>query len=86
MAGRPAVKLGNCVECWNLLAIGMSEYRSGNDAAAQKALLAAAEAVKNTFEVAPDLTGTSSFFRRRACFGRASAARDTSSRSQPRGR
>ena len=32
---RTAVKLGNGGE-WNLLALGMAEYRSGNDAAAEK--------------------------------------------------
>jgi tetratricopeptide (TPR) repeat protein len=42
-----------------LMALGMAEYRSGNDGAAQQALLTAAAAVKNNIYV----TGTSAFFR-----------------------
>jgi hypothetical protein len=74
---RSAVKLGNGVEWWNLLAVGMAEYRSGNDAAAEQALLAAAEAVKNTPADAPYLTGISSFFRAMSLFrqGRRDEAR-----------
>ena len=66
--GRSAVKLGNGVEWWNLLAIGMSEYRSSNDTAAAKALLAAVESVKNSPLDAPHVTGSSSFFRAMSLF------------------
>ncbi len=45
---------------WVLLALGMAEYRGGNHAAAEKALLAAAESVHSD----PwRITGTASFFR-----------------------
>jgi eukaryotic-like serine/threonine-protein kinase len=57
------VKLGQRGE-WNLLALGMAEYRSGNDAAADKALLDAAEAGKNTAWV----TGISAFYRAMSLF------------------
>ena len=44
---------------WRLLALGMAEYRSGNDAAADEALLAAEKAgPKNLY-----VTGTSPFYR-----------------------
>ena len=43
---RAAVKLGNGGE-WNLMALGMAEYRSGNDVAAEEALLAAVKASPN---------------------------------------
>ena len=44
---------------WNLLALGMAEYRSGHDAAAAEALLAAAKADPlNHF-----VTGTAAFYR-----------------------
>jgi WD40 repeat protein/tetratricopeptide (TPR) repeat protein len=66
--GRSAMKPGNGVECWNLLALGMSEYRSGNHAAAEKALLAAVESVKNIPGEAPGVTGISSFFRAMSLF------------------
>jgi hypothetical protein len=65
--GRAAMKLNNGVECWNLLSLGMSEYRSGNDATALKALLAAGEAVTNKPDDAP-VTGISSFFRAMSLF------------------
>jgi tetratricopeptide (TPR) repeat protein len=65
--GRAAVKLNNGVECWNLLSLGMSEYRSGNDATALTALLAAGEAVTNNPDDAP-VTGISSFFRAMSLF------------------
>jgi len=54
--GRTAVKLGPDGE-WNLLAIGMAEYRSGNYAAAEGALLAAKAGSKN-----PILTGSSAYY------------------------
>ncbi len=66
--GRSAVKLGNGVEWWNLLALGMSECRGGNHAAAEKALLAAVESVKNSPLDAPGVTGASSFFRAMSLF------------------
>jgi len=49
---------------WCLLALGMAEYRSGNDAAADEALLAAAEADPNN----PFSTGTSAFYRAMSIF------------------
>jgi tetratricopeptide (TPR) repeat protein len=49
---------------WCLLALGMAEYRSGNDAAADEVLLAAAEANPNE----PFLTGTSAFYRAMSLF------------------
>jgi hypothetical protein len=48
---------------WCLLARGMAEYRSGNDAA-DEVLLAAAEAAPNN----PLLTGTSAFYRAMSLF------------------
>ncbi len=44
---------------WSLLALGMAEYRSGHDAAAAEALLAAAKADPNSYFV----TGTAAFYR-----------------------
>ena len=61
--GRTAVKLGQGGE-WNLLALGVAEYRSGNDAAAEKALRAAADAGPTNRYV----TGTSQFFRAMSLF------------------
>ncbi len=55
---RTAVELGKGGD-FNLLALGMAEYRSGNDAAATEALLAAAKAGPNN----PYVTGTSAFYR-----------------------
>jgi WD40 repeat protein/tetratricopeptide (TPR) repeat protein len=55
--GGTAVKVNRSE--WTLLALGMAEYRSGNHAAADKTLLAAAEASKNTACV----TGISAFYR-----------------------
>ncbi len=49
---------------WCLLALGMAEYRSGNDAAADEALLAAADLDPND----PLLTGTSAFYRAMSLF------------------
>ena len=49
---------------WCLLALGMAEYRSGHDAAADEALLAAAEADPNN----PRLTGISAFYRAMSLF------------------
>ncbi len=54
---RTAVKLEK--NDWTLMTLGMVEYRSGNDDAAQEALLAAAAAGKNNIYV----TGISAFFR-----------------------
>ena len=43
--GRTAVKAGNSgTRAFNMLALGMAEYPSGNDAAADEALLIAAKA------------------------------------------
>jgi tetratricopeptide (TPR) repeat protein len=71
--GGTAAKLGRAGE-WNLLALGMAEYRSGNDTAADEALLAAAEAGKNN----PDATGISAFYRAMSLFrqGKPDAARE----------
>jgi hypothetical protein len=44
---------------WRLLALGMAEYRSGNDVAADEALLAAAKAGPNN----PYSTGIAAFYR-----------------------
>jgi tetratricopeptide (TPR) repeat protein len=49
---------------WTLLSLGMAEYRSGNDAAAEEALRAAGEAKKNN----PHVAGTSAFFRAMSLF------------------
>jgi hypothetical protein len=48
--GHKAVKLGKSTGWpeWNLLALGMAEYRCGNYAAAEKALLAAEKAGRAT--------------------------------------
>jgi serine/threonine-protein kinase len=56
---------------WDLLALGMAEYRSGNDAAAEKALLAADEAILVTAkgdEYYRRMTGTSAFYRAMSLF------------------
>jgi hypothetical protein len=68
--GRQGVELeqGGEWRPWRLLALGMAEYRSGNDAAAEKALLAAAEAVENTPERAPYVRGISAFYRAMSLF------------------
>ena len=55
---RKAVELGKSGG-WNLLALGMAEYRSGHDAAAAETLLAAAEASTNSYFV----TGTAALYR-----------------------
>ena len=60
---RKAVEVGKGGE-WNLLALGMAEYRSGNYAAAEKALLAATEAGPNNRYV----TGISPFYRAMSLF------------------
>ena len=64
--GRTAVKVGKGTEAWdwNLLALGMAEYRSGNYAAADEALLAAAKAGPTNRYV----TGTSAFYRAMSLF------------------
>src|SRR5262249_53240614 len=49
---------------WNLLALGMAEYRSGNDAAAEEALLAATKAGANN----PFVTGPAAFYRAMSLF------------------
>jgi WD40 repeat protein/serine/threonine protein kinase len=71
--GRKAVQAGEGGE-WNLLALGMAEYRSGNDAAADETLLAAAEVGKNN----PNVTGPSAFYRAMSLFrqGEADEARE----------
>jgi tetratricopeptide (TPR) repeat protein len=61
--GRTAVEVGNGGE-WNLLALGMAEYRSQNYAAADKALRAAAEAGKNN----PAVTGIAPFYQALSLF------------------
>ena len=71
--GRRGVKLGGAAWEWGLMALGMAEYRSGNYAAAELALLAAAKAGPNN----PHATGTSAFFRAMSLFrqGKADEAR-----------
>ena len=49
---------------WTLLSLGMAEYRSGNDAAADEALRTAAEAGPNN----PYATGMSAFYRAMSLF------------------
>ena len=62
--GRRAVKLGWDGWEWGPMALGMAEYRSGNAASADLALLAAAkEAPLN-----PHVTGTSAFYRAMSLF------------------
>jgi hypothetical protein len=63
---RAAMKLGKVGEFgeWNQLALGMAEYRSGNDAAADPAPRAAAQAGPNN----PHITGTSAFYRAMSLF------------------
>jgi tetratricopeptide (TPR) repeat protein len=84
--GRTAVEVGRGSEWWdwNLLALGVAEYRSGNDAAADEALLAAARAAKSA-----DVTGISGFCRAMSMFrqGKHDEARklaiDTAARMNP---
>ncbi len=49
---------------WRLLALGMAEYRCGNDTAAVEALLAAAKAGSNN----PSVTGVAAFYRAMSLF------------------
>jgi WD40 repeat protein/tetratricopeptide (TPR) repeat protein len=49
---------------WRLLALGMAEYRCGNDAAAAEAMLAAAQAAPNS----PYVMGTSALYRAMSLF------------------
>jgi tetratricopeptide (TPR) repeat protein len=60
--GRTAVQLDR--NGWTLLALGMAEYRSGNDAAAQEALLAAVEADPNNLRI----TSISAFYQAMSLF------------------
>src|SRR5262249_46670753 len=60
---RTAVKL-NRRSAWTLMALGLAEYRSGNDAAGEEALLAAAQAGKDN----PLVTGISAFYRAMSLF------------------
>ena len=60
--GRAAVQLQR--NGWTLLALGMAEYRSTNDAAAQEALLAAANANPSN----PQVTGIAAFYRAMSLF------------------
>jgi tetratricopeptide (TPR) repeat protein len=64
--GRTAVNLGKGAEAWDwyLMALGMAEYRSGNYAAAEEALLAAEKAGPNNRFV----TGTAPFYRALSLF------------------
>jgi tetratricopeptide (TPR) repeat protein len=64
--GRAVMKLGKVGDFgeWNPLALGMVEYRSGNDAAADRALLAAAEAGPKNRIVA----GLAGFYRAMSLF------------------
>src|SRR5439155_17706410 len=62
--GRTAVKVGKSE--WNLLALGMAAYRSGNDATANEALLAAMQAGPNN----PQVMGISTFYRAMSLFRR----------------
>ena len=61
--GRKAVEIGKGGD-WNLLALGMAEYRSGNGAAADEALLAAVKAGPTN----PNVTGLSPFYRAMSLF------------------
>jgi tetratricopeptide (TPR) repeat protein len=61
--GHTAVKIDKNRE-WNLLALGMAEYRCGNDAAAVEALLAAAKAGSKN----PPVAGTAGFYRAMSLF------------------
>ena len=60
--GRKAVELSG--DEWELLALGMVEYRYGHFAAADAALINAANAGKNN----PHVTGTSAFYRAMSLF------------------
>ena len=60
--GRTAVQLQR--NGWTFLALGMAEYRSGHDAGAQEALLAAANADPSN----PQVTGTAAFYRAMSLF------------------
>jgi tetratricopeptide (TPR) repeat protein len=60
---RKAVELGKGGQ-WNLLTLGIVEYRAGNYAAADQALLAAADAGKAT----PTVPETAAFFRAMSLF------------------
>jgi serine/threonine-protein kinase len=60
--GRTGVQLHR--NGWTLLALGMAEYRSGNDAAAQEALSDAAKADPNN----PAVTGIAAFYRALSLF------------------
>jgi Tetratricopeptide repeat len=64
---RKGVELGKGGEWWEwrLLALGMAEYRSGNDGVAQEALLAAVAAAGESNRY---VTGTSAFFRAMSLF------------------
>jgi tetratricopeptide (TPR) repeat protein len=64
--GRKGVDLGKGGQFqeWNLLALGMAEYRSGNHAAAEEALLAAAKTGSNN----PHITGTAGLYRAMSLF------------------
>ena len=81
--GRTAVKVGKGTEAWdwNLLALGMAEYRSGNYAAADEALLAAAKAGPNNRYV----TGTSAFYRAMSLFRQGNAGRGPQAGDRGRG-
>jgi tetratricopeptide (TPR) repeat protein len=65
--GHMAMNLGKVGDFgeWNHLAIGMAEYRSGNNAAADKSLLAAAQAAVPNY---PTITGTAAFYRAMSLF------------------
>jgi WD40 repeat protein/tetratricopeptide (TPR) repeat protein len=63
--GRKAVEVNSRWE-WGLLALGMAEFRSGNDSAALDALLAATKANPNNSLV----IGTSAFYRAMSLFRR----------------
>jgi hypothetical protein len=70
--GHKAVEVGKGGD-WNLLTLGMAEYRGGHDAAAAETLLAAAKAgPKNYF-----VTGTAAFYRAMSLYrlGKADEAR-----------
>ena len=71
--GRKAVELGNGGD-WNLLALGMAEYRGGNHVAADQALIAAAKAGAAN----PHVTSISAFYRAMSLFrqGKADEARE----------
>jgi tetratricopeptide (TPR) repeat protein len=65
---REVLQVGTEDSHWDLMTLGMAEYRRGNDAAAEKALLAAAHVVPQGPHWGPIATGTISFYRAMSLF------------------